>query len=648
MMTRTYSLIHLVSFTLSLSFPLYAYAQTNSPSNLLQLSLKELTSIQVYAVSKKNEPINQAPSVVTVVTSKQIQQYGGRTLADVIARQPSMFMFGSSFLDNMATSMRGGKLTHTDNWILLLLNGRPIRESHNGGLNSDIYSMFPVEMIDKIEIIRGPGSVIYGTNAFTGVINIITKNSDDLPPSIAVTYGSFKTKQATFLTSHEEGELNLTSALRYLDSRGWEFEATDELGAHDSQDRKIEGLQWVLQADYKDFTLNTIIGNLDQMTIGFFDWSSASGSAFPPGTIQRRYIDAGYHPTLSDDWDLSINYTFNGHSMRDRNAKRASEGSLLEATLRHYYSDNLDILTGAVVDQIKGDLDSQADGGDYELMRYSLYAQIDYQFTDQLDIILGGQWNKQEGLSSNLSPRLGIITTITDNWGIKLLYGEAYREAFAFQSFFNVPSFKGNPNLTPEQIATYEIQALYNDNKLSAGLTYFYSTISDSHFRPTVAGITTVENSTDDIISKGVEFEFNSKITDWYELQGSILYQENKSDNNKKDVLFAPNLMAKIGITLSPGEQYQFSLFDSYFSEAGKLEEIESGVSVVNPPADPYHLLTAKIEWKPLTIKNLSISLYGDNLLDDDIHFPDLNRRAVNTIPQHSGRALYLTAEYTF
>lgn len=135
----------------------------HAAENLLDLSLEELAHLSVSTVSKKTEPVSQAPGIVTVVSRDDIRRFGGRTLADVLMRQPSMLVFGSSFLDNMAVSARGGKLTHTDNWILLLINGRPIRESHNGGLNSDIYTMFPVEIIERIEIIRGLGSVILGS-----------------------------------------------------------------------------------------------------------------------------------------------------------------------------------------------------------------------------------------------------------------------------------------------------------------------------------------------------------------------------------------------------------------------------------------------------------------------------------------------------
>lgn len=340
-----------------------------------------------------------------------------------------------------------------------------------------------------------------------------------------------------------------------------------------------------------------------------------------------------------------MNYTFNGHSMEDVSAKRQSNGSLLETTARYYFSERMDVLMGAIGEHVRGDLNSQADGGDYDVIRYNVYAQLDYQFTEYLDFVLGGQWNKQKNLRSNVSPRASILARLSDKWGLKLMYGEAYREAFAFQSFFNVPSFKGNPTLGPELIATYDIQLLYTDVGSSMSLTYFESRISDSHLRSTVNGVTTMENSAEDIESNGAELEFKTVMTSWFQMQGSMLYQQN-SDASNEDVLFNPNLMAKIGFTITPTSEYRFSVFNSYFSEAGKIENIEPSVSVVNPPASSYHLLTLQIEWNPASMKNISFSLYGDNLLGEDVYFPDLNRRAVNTIPQRSGQALYATVEF--
>ena len=633
-------------FTLFLSG--FIIAQNHSQAFDEELSFYKLEEeMMVYVASKKKETIAEAPAVITVVTAEEIRQFGGRNLADIFQRLPSMFMFGSTFMDNMSISTRGGKLTHTNNWILFLLNGRPIRESHNGGLHSDIFTMFPVETIDHIEIIRGPGSVIYGTNAFSGVVNIVTKSAKNQPRTVAASYGSFNTKTLTLTTGIDANELDITMSAKYLDSDGWQMSATDERGTFDTQKRPMSGTQLALRGTYKDFTLETLIGRMEQFTAGFFVWGLASGDKYPLATEQRRYVDLSYHPEITDDWKLVLNYTFNGHSMQDKNAKRVSEGSLIELTSIHQVSEDMGVLWGATVDMLNGNLSTLGSGGRYDTTRYSGYVQTDYRVHERIKLVAGIQGNKSENLPTEFSPRLSIITTLNERWGLKLLYGEAYRNAYAFQSFFNIPSFKGNPSLEPEKIATYDAQIFYKNLHTYGALTYFYSTIQDSHFRPHINGITTVANSPDEIVSDGLELELKTDITDWISVQGSALYQKNKNDMGTNDVLFNPNFMAKAGISFtSSNKKYIFSVFNSYFGDAGKLENVNSNIKVVNPSADAYNLLTMQLEWKP--VNNIALSIFADNILDADIHFPDLNRGVVNTVPQHSGRAAYATITVSF
>jgi len=85
--------------------------------------------------------------------------------------------------------VRGDIQSQLSNHILVLLNGRPVRESLLGGLNFPFFSAFPVEMIERKELVRGPGSVLYGTNAYSGIVNVITRrNINSLPCAPGRTY----------------------------------------------------------------------------------------------------------------------------------------------------------------------------------------------------------------------------------------------------------------------------------------------------------------------------------------------------------------------------------------------------------------------------------------------------------------------------
>jgi len=131
--------------------------------------------VEIEVVSKQKESIYEAAGVVSVVNNDEIHRYGANNLHDLLSRVTSIYALGSYMYFDNTVSMRGDLFTHINNHTLLLINGRPFRESMFGGLNDTIYQDFPIHAIERIEIIRGPGSVLYGTNAYSGVINIVTK-----------------------------------------------------------------------------------------------------------------------------------------------------------------------------------------------------------------------------------------------------------------------------------------------------------------------------------------------------------------------------------------------------------------------------------------------------------------------------------------
>lgn len=98
---------------------------------LISLDIEDLVTINV--ASKRDENIHAAPSIVNVISADEIKRYGGQNLADVVGRMTNMHMVSSAVLPNISASMRGASVNHIDNHILVLMNGRPIRDSFAGG-----------------------------------------------------------------------------------------------------------------------------------------------------------------------------------------------------------------------------------------------------------------------------------------------------------------------------------------------------------------------------------------------------------------------------------------------------------------------------------------------------------------------------------
>jgi len=147
------------------TFTSSAITSADDFEGLFSLSLQELINLEVTTVSKRKESISEAPGVISVITAEDIKNYGATSLKDVLLRLPNFFIFDSSTFKASGAMLRAGATQHLNNHVLYLINGSPLRESQNGGLHTDINLLFPIDIIERIEVIRGPGSVLYGSNA---------------------------------------------------------------------------------------------------------------------------------------------------------------------------------------------------------------------------------------------------------------------------------------------------------------------------------------------------------------------------------------------------------------------------------------------------------------------------------------------------
>ena len=144
------------------------------------------------SASKRLEHVSEAPSVVSIVSEDDIKRYGAVNLHDVLNRVPSLQVLNSTANPNNMVTLRAASNQHYPNRILFLIDGRPVRDSYGGHLNYGLFTHYPVSNIQQIEVIRGPGSVLYGTNAYAGIVNIISKESCEGGCSaVQTTYGSF-------------------------------------------------------------------------------------------------------------------------------------------------------------------------------------------------------------------------------------------------------------------------------------------------------------------------------------------------------------------------------------------------------------------------------------------------------------------------
>ena len=194
-----------------------------SGDDLFDISLDELTDLTVGTVegaSKREQLTTEAPASVSIISSDEIERFGHRTLADVLQ---SVRGFHVSYDRNYHfLGTRGINQQDFNSHVLILVNGHRINNNLSDG--GFVGTMFPidVDLIERVEVIRGPGSVLYGNNAFFGVINVVTKRGADFRKGeVSGTVASFNTYSGRVTYGHSfKNDIELLLSGSYLDSDG--------------------------------------------------------------------------------------------------------------------------------------------------------------------------------------------------------------------------------------------------------------------------------------------------------------------------------------------------------------------------------------------------------------------------------------------
>ncbi|MBN1622259.1 MAG: TonB-dependent receptor [Endomicrobiales bacterium] len=640
---------------LTISLPVVsanAIAADVSGTSLEDLLFMDMGSI--VTASKKEEKIQEAPAVVTVITAQEIKDFGAVTFYDVLQRMPSIQPIGSHLYPRNAAVVRGDLVGHYDNHILILINGRPFREDVAGGLNASFYNMFPVEVISRIEYVRGPGSVLYGTNAFDGVINVITKKpAEDMDAKVSIGAGSFGANIGKGTINIKNNDLSLLANINYFKDDGWDFKAISASpapGSEYSGETKLgnNNTSGSLFLKYKDFSFDFYIAKLEQKDFGLVPlWAVTGENGAAWLTTYRRYADIGYSKKLSGDYNFQANLTYNYYMFESygNNSLASSEGAhdiLGEVSIGGPVMENVNFMAGMVLKNQKNEDISAAKIVDFDNNYFSGYAQLDYKPVDKLKLVGGAQYNKPEDIDAVTVPRIGGTYQFTDKLTTKASYAEAFRSPWAIETLTYFPGvLVGNPSLKPEKVKTLDFQVLYNAKKHQSSLTLFNSNYEDLITRishPTISGGTSSYDNSSTMEIQGLEIESRVSLMSGLYVQGGGTYQAEKDGK-----VASPYFMVKAGLSYHAEFGLIASVFDTYFGEPKK-----NAGKVVNPEANAVNIVSVNLDYTVPTMKALSFNVFVQNALDQDYYYPEFSKNWVNTLPLEPGRAVYGTASYKF
>lgn len=672
---RTFSGFACLGILLSVLLSASSSNADDAESPILSLPLEQLPKVQVVTASKTKEDIQDSPGITQVITQEDIQRTGETTLAGVLDHATSIFVLGTVGFPMGPVSMRGD--VAESNFmprVLMLLDGRPFRDSATGGDDEPLLYAMPLSRVARIEIVRGPGSVLYGTNAYIGLINVITVDAKDQKLVANAQYGSYDTRTGTLAAATQIGNLKISGGGFYQESAGWNFNLIDERGVQEAIPLSYLSGGGDFKLEYRGFIWHNYVGYLSQMDVGEFPvWQNPIPFE---GNTTRWISDLSYTRDFTDTWKGSFFLTYNmlrlegaipESGVPQDSIDENSDDFQIETTHFIKVLDSLDLTVGGTINVQTGHQQVNAvtsAGTPYNILNgpnpdpleaipfyrralYQIYAQGEYRLIDELKFVAGGQLNKDPNLNVNLVPRIGAILSLESGWCSKILYGQGYREATGAENYTNQPGVLfGNPDLQPETISTFEFQASYHQPTYNAALTYFNSSQKNviSRTFPPGPGIAEQTVNEGTIASQGIELEGRGNPTRILSLMGGITYEwlENTeltsggTESTFDNLTGMPLTQVKLGAILSPIEKLRFSLFDDYFGNFGNID-------AAHPNADPavrnLHDVSFNLEYQVL--KQWKLNLMGSNLFNEPIYYPEVLRHVINSIPGRPGITFY-------
>lgn len=537
------------------------------------------------------QPLRRAPSVATVITAEDIQAIGAVDLDDVLETVPGLHVSRSTLAYSPVYVIRG---VHSDfnPQVLMLLNGVPITAllAGNRGL---IWGGMPVENISRIEVIRGPGSALYGADAFSGVINVVTKSAQELAGTrLGGRLGSFQTGDVWFLHGSKWGAVNVATYLRKGTTEGSKrvVEADAQTGfdgLFGSRASKAPG-SLSLGREALDGSVDFSLDHW-RLRLGYTertDVGSGPGAAMaldPTGRSDSRRLssDLSYQKNQwAQDWDVQAQLNYMNYRERSnlvlfpagafggsfpqgmvgtpekweqhtrlsmaatytgwaKHRMRIGAGYAYEDMYRIRETKNYELGAG-LPSNLGGvqDVSSTAPFIFPQTRKVShVYAQDEWNFATDWTLTAGLRTDKYSDFGSTTNPRLALVWDVDYNLTAKLICGTAFR-APAFAELYNInnPVAVGNPQLQPETIRTTEAALIWQASPtLHMGGSVFEYRMKDI-IRST--GNSFVNSGQQ--VGRGLELDLVWDVSRALRLSGNYAHQRSIDQTTQQDAGNAP------------------------------------------------------------------------------------------------------------
>jgi len=571
-----------------------------SLSSADELLFQEIPS--VYSASKYEQKVTKAPASISIVSADDIKKYGYRTFGDILASLKGFYhTYDRGY--GFAGTRGFGLPSDFNTRLLLLIDGHRYNENIFDSFDSAESFPLDIDAIERVEVVRGPSSSLYGSNAVFGVINVISKRGRDLQGgNVKTSYGSFdayKTSLSYGKRFNNGVEASLTGT--FYDSQGnsrlyypeFDHPATNNgISANNDEDqsKKMMG-----KISFADFTLQGLYAkrNKDIPTASF---GTVFNDPNESTADEQGFLDLKYDHTFDNQLNLQSRVSYNKYTYRGDYPyatvvnKDFSRGQWWRAELEaskvvwdehrltaggefqsnfDQFQTNYDVATY---------LDSQT--GTY---KWAVFVQDEYSITKKLTFNAGVRLDYFSIFGETVNPRLGLIYDLWDSTSVKLLYGTAFRAPNQFELNYFGTGVIPNPGLKPEKFETVELilEHYFNDH-LHGEFNVFHSDITDIIEYSSV-GANLQNRNTGDVESKGMEIQLEDGWADGFKGRVSYSWQETINKITQQRLSNSPEHMIKLNLIAPLWKDKIFVGFETqYMSSRKTLSNASVNDHVIN------------------------------------------------------------------
>jgi iron complex outermembrane receptor protein len=657
------------------------YAATDS--ELFELDLKDLLKVEIVTASRVSEPLARSAATTTVITAAELRSMGARTIYDALRHVPGLQVGTAQFGENYI-AVRGIRSDWSEK-ILVLLDGHLLNDARSGSASFQFLDRLPVDNIARIEVMRGPGSALYGANAFLGVIHIITRRPAEIAGTELSASGEFESSNTVAgrynllsggeLGSGWHGSMNLN----VLDASGAQLQVpADALGRAGEADAQEQAVDMQGRLENASFSL---MGRYFSRDAGDQYGAVHVINGQSSQQVDYAFVDATYHPQTQGDTRLQVHayldhqdsdnyyvglpagvipptspyFPWNGTGLiGDPQAEETLAGGefqlehrgladhLLTAGLGYRYEKLHDPRFLANFDPAP--LPEVTDVSAYynwiepaSRSIASVYMQDLWDLTDGLRATLGARYDHFNDIGTRFNPRLGLTWHARPGVDARIMYGTAFRAPdFFSQHLQNNPTLLGNPDLDPEEIETLEAGLRLQLSAADAAeFTVFRSTLSQLIGTPS-GGIQ--YQNLGEVTTPGAEVQWQHLFRNRASLTTAYAYANPDYEGQTLGILAAQQTVSLVlDMPLSARSHWHVN---GYWQS-----DIDRAPGDVRADMDSYLLFNTAVSVKLSQVLDLSLTVF--NLGDSDAHAP----AAIDTLPNDypvPGRSYLLTGRYRF